>query len=116
MAFGDEFGPVIRESMPKTAEINIVSSVEFFEANVCWLLNNDAARPHKMSKTISIIVCREVIDDFENMPEKERYVRLLKTQEYISGKLAEFDSTNNMPRSQIPPVEKWLIGSDILLG
>jgi hypothetical protein len=102
--------------MPADAEIRVVSSPFGFDVAVSWKLNDDLERPNKMSKTISIHVSHEVVQDFSNASEHGQTDAYRRLNSFLSQKLANLDPRHNAPRHESPPVEQWFIDTNLLFG
>jgi hypothetical protein len=113
MTLEDQIFQAIKTVMPNNADIHIVSRIKALKINVSWPLNDDSERPNKTSKTILICVSHEAAQDFSNVNQGAAYNRVL---EYLQGRLAQFDPQHNAPKSEMSPVEEWVITSKIMLG
>lgn len=116
MGFQDEVVSVIRQVMPADAEIQVNSSTFGFDVGVSWRLNDDPERPNKMSKTILICVSHEAAQDFTSALARDQADACSRLNSFLSQKLANFDPKHNAPRHEPPPVEQWLIDTNLLFG
>lgn len=116
MPFEDQVIQAIRTAMPAAAEIRVVSGVGSLNVGVSWKLDDDPERPNRMSKTIAICVSHEAAQDFVSASVANRAGTYQRVLVFLTQKLAQFDPTNNAPRYEIPPVEQWVVGSDVLVG
>jgi hypothetical protein len=114
--FEDQIVEVIRAAMPNGSDIRVVPSVEAVEVCVSWKLNDDPERPNKMSKTIRITVSREAADDFASASGASREEAFRRVSGYLAQRLREFDPKHNVPRDEPPPVEQWVITTNLLNG
>ncbi len=116
MPLKDQILQAIKDVMPADAEILVAPGIEALKIGVSWKLNDDPERPNKMSKTISICVSHEAVQDFASASAANQgavYGRILA---FLSAKLAQFDPQHNAPRYESPPVEQWVINSAVVLG
>lgn len=106
----------IMKCMPKDAEKSQVQHGSCLALSIYWKLKNDPERPNKYSKTIVILIPKELIDDFPNYPSNMQQSALTKLASYISNQLKAFDPNHNAPRYIQPPTEKWVITIEDLFG
>lgn len=106
----------IRAAMPAHAEIQVVPGLGAFNVQVSWRLNDDPERPNKMSKTISICVSHEAAQDFASLAPAKHNAAYKRLAKFLAARLANFDANHTSPRCAVPPVEKWMISSEVLLG
>jgi hypothetical protein len=114
MPLNDAIFQVIQSVMPADAQIWIVPGTDALHVGVSWLLHDDPERPHKPSKTIAIIVSRDAVEDFgrtANLSSAQRRVTA-----FLQQQLAQFDPTHDTPKYEAPPVETWIITTQILNG
>ncbi len=118
MAFPDEIADAIRKAMPVDAEIQVAnsSSGPGFDVSVSWMLNDDPERPNKPSRIISIHVSREASQDFASASTHSQADAYRRVTSFLSQRLANFDPKHNVPRHESPPVERWVIDSNLLFG
>ncbi len=107
---------VIQQEMPGGAEINVVPGIGAIKVVVAWKLNNDPERPNKMSKTISICVSHEAVQDFASASGSAQTNAYGRVTKFLSEKLAYFNPDHDTPRYEPPPVEQWLINYEVLVG
>lgn len=81
---------------------------------VSWKLGSDPERPNKRSKTILLVVPREVVDDYLNKPEQQRKRDDDRLDTYIQRRLEIFDPDHTHTRDVPPPEEMWLVDSNVL--
>lgn len=112
MSKKDEIISIIEQAMPKSSEIKISGS----NVNVSWKLSDDPDRSNKMSKTISIHVSEEALEDFTNSADGIKVEALRRITKYLYAKLEQFEPNHNKKKHEEPPVEKWLINSTLLFG
>ena len=116
MPLEDQILQAIQAAMPASAEIRAIPGINSLNVGVSWQLNDDPERPNKMSKTISICVSHEAVQDFASASAANQGAAYRRVSEFLSTKLAQFDPQHNAPRHESPPVEKWVITSAVLLG
>ncbi|KHK58683.1 hypothetical protein PI87_02785 [Ralstonia sp. A12] len=104
----------IEKVMPEGADIQIVRGVDALNVGVSWLLHDDPELPNKRSKTISIAVSHEAVQDFAAAEDQAGAER--RVSEFLRAQLAQFDPTHQAPASEPPPIEKWVITTKILNG
>ncbi len=107
---------VIKNVMPKEAEIidsNITSGYDF---HVSWLQNDDANRPNKRSKTIVISISRETISDMESLNKEQLEGVAERLKNKMTNTLNQYDSSNNNPREMEPEVDRWIFKYEDLVG
>ena len=102
--------------MPADADIQVVGSTFGFDVRVSWRPNDDPERPNKMSKTILIRVSHEASQDFTIASAHDQANAYHRLNSFLSQKLANCDPRHNAPRHESPPVEQWLIGTNLLFG
>ncbi len=107
---------VIQQAMPGGAEINVAPGVGAINVVVAWRLKNDPERPNKMSKTISICVSHEAVQDFASASGSAQANAYGCVTNFLSEKLAYFNPDHDTPRYEPPPVEQWLISYETLVG
>ena len=106
----------IRQATPPSAEIQVAPGLASINVYVAWKLNNDPARPNKMSKTIAIQVTHEAAQDFENASAADQANAYGRIARFIAARLASFDPIHDAPRFEPPPVERWFISSNVIVG
>jgi len=116
MTFEDQILQAIKAAMPANAEISVVLGIGSLNVCVSWKLNDDPERPNKMSKTISVCVSHEAAQDFASLSNANQDAAYRRVSEFLSAKLAQFDSQHNAPKHEEPPVEIWVITSAVVLG
>jgi len=116
MPLEDQILQAIKATMPANAEIRVVPGIESLMVGVSWPLNDDPERPNKMSKTISIRVSHEAAQDFASASAANEGAAYNRVRTYLQAKLAQFDPQHNAPRYESPPVEQWVITSEVVLG
>jgi hypothetical protein len=97
----------IMKHMPTDAEKIVSESLGDYTLSIFWKLKNDSERPNKYSKTITIFIPRELIDDFSSYPVSMQQPALAKLNTYISNKLSNFNPDHDVPKYGHSPVEKW---------
>lgn len=116
LTFENQILQAITAAMPHDAEIQIAPGIDALNIGVFWKLNDDPSRPHKMSKTISVCVSHEAAQDFSNASATAQDAAYQRIAAFLSAKLATFDPQHDAPIGQMPPVEKWVINSAVVLG
>lgn len=116
MSFDDQMIQAITNAMPTGAEIRVVPGVGAINVGVSWKLNDDPERPNKMSKTISICVSHEAAQDFASASTADKNEAYERVATFLSAKLAAFNPQHNAPKHEAPPVEQWVINTDVVLG
>lgn len=116
MPFEDQILQVIKAAMPANAEIRVVPGVGSLNVGVSWRLNDDPERPNKMSKTIAICVSHEAAQDFASASQANQAGAYQRVSNFLANKLAHFDPTHNAPRYEAPPVEQWVIDTQVVNG
>lgn len=114
MPFEDQILQAIKAAMPANAEICVIPGVGSLNVGVSWKLNDDPERPNKMSKTIAICVSHEAAQDFASASQANQAGAHQRVANYLTQKLAHFDPTHNAPKYEIPPVEQWIIDTQIV--
>jgi len=105
----ERFVDAIKGAMPDAPEVEPYPTKSGYSVEVSWPLNDDPDRPHKRSKTISIDVSRELVEDFNGEPERRQGAALARLGAVLRDRLATFDPNHNSPRYESPPVEHWSI-------
>jgi hypothetical protein len=116
MPLEDQIIQAIKAAMPSNAEIQVVPGVGSLNIGVSWKLNDDPARPNKMSKTISICVPHEAVQDFASASAVNQSAAYQRVSAFLTQKLSQLDPTHNAPKYEPPPVEQWIITSAIVVG
>ena len=116
MLFEDDILKVIRTAMPAGAEIQVIPGVGSLNVMVSWKLNDDPERPNKMSKTIAICVSHEAVQDYASASSADQADAHHRLSSFLLKNIANFDPTHNAQKDEIPPVEKWVITSDVIVG
>lgn len=116
MSLEDQILQTIKAAMPPNAKIQVVPGIEAFNVCVSWKLNDDPNRPNKMSKTISICVSHEAAQDFASASAVDQGYTFHRVMAFLTAKLATFDPKHNAPKHEAPPVEQWVISSEVVLG
>lgn len=102
----------IMKHMPKNAESYVAETdTEGAVLSIHWKLDNDPIRPNKYSKTITIHLTRELLEDFPNYPESMQSTAMERIESWISGQLSTFDPDHQASRYQQPPRVEWVISS-----
>ena len=110
----DRILQVVKAVMPAGALVQVAPGTAHLNLGVSWKLNNDPARPSKMSKTIRILVSHEAAQDFEALSAANQTAAYARVRDFLLHKLASFDPNHNAPRDTPPPVETWVISTDLL--
>jgi hypothetical protein len=97
----------IMKHMPPDAEKIVTGGLGDYTLSIFWKLKNDPERANKYSKTITIFIPRELIDDFSSYPVSMQQAALMKLSAYISNKLSNFNPDHDVPKYGHSPVEKW---------
>lgn len=117
MSFRAPLIETILSQMPLHAEKYITEAGGGnFALSIYWKLNNDPQRPNKYSRTIAIIIARELLEDFDGYPSDVQESSLSKVRSFISSKLKQFDPDHNHPRWAPEPIEKWTLSIDDLFS
>ncbi|MEK6805738.1 MAG: hypothetical protein AABY95_03715 [Pseudomonadota bacterium] len=116
MSFTTDILEMIKQQMPADADIVEASSLEGYVVNVSWKLDDDPERPNKPTKTISIHVSHEATEDFAAASKTKHAEAYKRISAFLAQKLAAFDPANNAPKYSPPPVEKWVITTNVLFG
>ncbi len=103
----EHFTSIILSLFPKVEEAQPVPYINYFRLNLSWLLENDPKRPNKRSKTIRIIISRELLSDYENLSEKEQKEVDSKVKKFIANKKSQLDPNHNNPYGAEEPIEEW---------
>jgi hypothetical protein len=106
----------IHHVMPENAEFQEVQGSGAINIRVAWKLNNDPARPHKMSKIILVCVTHEAAQDFKDASGVAQEVAYNHVSKFLATKLASFEPNHDTPQYERSPIEQWTISSKILLG
>jgi hypothetical protein len=116
MSLEDQVLKAISEAMPENAEIRVISGAESLNVGVSWRLNDDPERPNKMSKTIMICLSKEAAQDFASALQANQADVYRRVSSFLHQRLASFDPTHNAPKDQTPPVERWVIDTNVVNG
>ena len=116
MPLEDQILDAIKAAMPANAEMRVVPGIGAFNVVVSWKLNDDPDRPNKMSKTIAIRVSDEAAQDFASASAASHQAAYKRVSAFIAAKLAQFNPQHNAPRHESPPVEEWIITSQVIVG
>lgn len=107
----------IMRHMPKNSDRYVLDDgFSDIKLSIHWKLNNDPERPNKYSKTIVIIIPRELLEDFPNYPENMQSSALSNIGLYITEKQRTFNPDHDVPKYQQPPTEQWVIPVERLFG
>lgn len=93
--------------MPAHAEKLVSESMGNYALSIFWKLNSDPVRPNKYSKTIAILIPRELIEDFSGYSSNMQQSVITKLNSYITNKYQAFNADHDVPKYGQPPVEKW---------
>lgn len=116
MSFEHKIVQTIKSVMPQNADVSLAPTTSAIVVGVSWPLNDDPARPNKRSKTISIHVSHEAAQDFANVAPHDHGACYARIQNYLSQKLRSFDPKHTASVHEAPPVEVWVITSEMVLG
>jgi hypothetical protein len=116
MPLEDQILQAIKSAMPENAEIRVVQSLGSLNVGVSWKLNDDPDRPNKMSKAISICVSHEAAQDFASASQSNQQGAYQRVSNFLAKKLSTFDPQHSAQKYEAPPVEKWVIGTEIVNG
>ena len=116
MRFNNDIIEIIKHRMPDGARVVEASSFDAFVVNVSWKLDDDPERPNKPSRTLSIRVSHEAMEDFASATELKRAEALRRISDFIAKKMATFDPKHDVPKYQPPPVETWVVSTHVLFG
>lgn len=114
MGFHDEVLDLIRQVMPATAEVQVVSSAFDFDVDVFWKLDDTPDRPNKISRKISIHFTHAAVQDYTDASADKQADAYRRIKSLLSRKLASFNPKHDTPRHEAPPVEQWFIDTDPL--
>jgi hypothetical protein len=112
MAITDDLKQLIEAEMPGTAKVEFRPELEGATFAVHQKIPGDPARPNKPAKVIAIHFSHEAIADMamETAAQQQQSFDAVRT--FIRQKLNYFDSTNNNPKHEPPPVERWVVFAD----
>jgi hypothetical protein len=116
MSFKEQIIQAIKDSMPPNAEIRVSDDIHNFIVGISWKIEDDSKRLYKMSKTILICVSYEAAQAFASVSAADQGAAYKRVTSFLSSKLATFDPNHNAPRNEAPPVEQWVISSNVVLG
>lgn len=116
MPFEDQILQAIKAAMPADAEIRVIPGVGSVNVKVSWKLNDGSERPNKMSKTIAICVSHEAAQDFASASAANQLGTYQRVLVFLAQKLAQFDPAHNASKSEVPPIEQWIIDSAVVVG
>ena len=116
MSFEEHIIEAVKAVMPKMAKVQVVQGVDALNIAASWRLHDDPDRPNKMSRTISICVSLEAVQDFSSASGADQAAAYGRLAAFLSAKLAAFDPQHNAPKYDPPPVEQWVITSAIVLA
>lgn len=116
MSFENYILQGIKAAMPADAEISVVPGLEALNVGVAWKLNDDPDRTNKMSKTIRICVSHEAAQDFASASQANQAGAHKRVSTFLAHKLVQFDPTHNAPKYELPPVEQWIIDTQVVNG
>ena len=116
MSFEERIVQAIKSVMPPNAEVVTVPSTSGISVGVSWLLADDPERPNKRSKQISIRVSHEAAQDFGSVSPNDQGACFQRVSHFLSQKLRSFDASHSAGKYENPPVEVWVITSDVVLG
>jgi len=110
---GDELISYVEDIFPEGSEVKqeIDFDSENYKCHISWLLKNDAIRPNKRSKIIIIRISRETLSEYKI--SKSKSTLQIKFISYIKELYANFNPEHNNTKNQAPPIEEWLISSEI---
>lgn len=110
MTTGKNIIDEIMKHMPKSREMYVYNDgFSDVKLNIHWKLKNDPERPNKYSKTIVIVIPKELLEDFPYYPDHKQNSALSNISLYIKEKLNTFAPDHDAPRYQQPPTEQWVI-------
>jgi hypothetical protein len=115
MVLKNQILQAIQDAMPTGAKIYPEQSDCPLIFQVSWELN-DPERPSKKSRTISICVSEEAIQDFEDAPLQNQESASQRVFNFLNQKLSAFNPEHDTPAFTPPPVEQWIINSSVLNG
>lgn len=72
VALYESWTKLLTPVFPVGAEFNTQEISGNYRLSVFWKLESDPERPNKPSKTIQVIISKEVIDDYVNKSENHR--------------------------------------------
>ena len=79
-------------------------------ADFGWLWPSEE-RPHRMSRTLRIIVSRELLEDLEGVAPNQQEAAAQRIREAVARRLATFQREHDTPRDGRVPVEELRITS-----
>jgi hypothetical protein len=117
MGISEKIISAVMKQMPSNVQYSVTES-EFSGALLYanWKLNNDPKRPNKASKTIVILLTRELLEDFPDYPEQMQEDALKRIGSSIRSRLSTFDPEHTASRYQEPPVVRWEISTEEIFG
>lgn len=116
MSFNAQILEATKSAMPSSAAITVVPGSGALDIEIAWKLNDDPERPNKMSKTIRICVSKEAEEDFSKASNANQNNVYQRVFDFLSEKLAHFDPTHSVQRCEPPPVEQWIIDTQLING
>ncbi len=105
---------LLRPVFPAGARFDIDANASDFRAKVRWQVGTDPSRPHKMSKTIFVVVPVETASEYENKTDAQRQADDGKLRDFVESKLASHDPDHDNPKDVIPPEVEWVADSNVL--
>ncbi len=116
VSLGDDLISNIKDLFPESSEFESQynSNKRAFECTIYWHLNNDEARPQKLSRIILIVISNEALEEFHSRGKGKQKIAQEKFERYIKEKLKLFSPDHNESSRHAPPVEEWLIDNNLL--
>jgi hypothetical protein len=113
MNLQDTLTQIVSGAMPPYAEIRVNPHTAHYEAVISWKLINDSERPNKQSKTITLKVSYEALQDIQSSSGVEQETALNRITMFLREKFKTFDPDHNEPYGSPSPTVTWEINSVI---
>ena len=110
----DHWGSLLRPIFPDGTDFDIDANTSDFRAKVRWEVGTDPSRPHKMSKTIFVVVAVETARDYENKTDAQQQADDGKLRDFVESKFASHDPDHDTQKGEPPPAVVWIAGSNVL--
>lgn len=105
----NHWNELIRDLFPADAEFRAGRQDFVNKVVIHWPLHDDPARKHKASKYIRLLFKDDVVEDYDDLSDREKRRSDRRLREFVIWKLKTHDPRHTEPVGINPPYVEWII-------
>jgi hypothetical protein len=113
---GESLRSIVKRVFPEGARLVTTDSGGQLVMFVSWPLAGDPCRPARRSRSVRLVVTREMTERLRGLDEAARSAALVHLEAWLRERAAAFEPDHDAPRGVEPPVETWRLGPRELIG